>query len=195
MQIIYTNLFNRQLPQRKETNRIFVHHTAGADNSAAEIHQMHIHRGWAGIGYHYIIRANGNLEQGRPESARGAHAGPTANNDSIGIGLTGNFNIQNRQPTIAQMNTLVRIIRDIKQRLGQHITVHKHSEVMATACPGRFFPWDELLKRLLTDIYTVKAGDTLFSIARRYRTTVKNLRTLNNLQTDILTIGQQLIIN
>lgn len=45
-----------------------------------------------------------------------------------------------------------------------------------------------------TGIHIVRAGDTLFSLARLYDTTVDELRRLNNLTTDTLRIGQQLII-
>ena len=38
--------------------------------------------------------------------------------------------------------------------------------------------------------YTVKAGDTLYSIARKYDTTVNKLTTLNNLSSSNLSIGQ-----
>lgn len=43
--------------------------------------------------------------------------------------------------------------------------------------------------------YTVQAGDTLYSIAKRFNTTVDELKRLNNLITNTLTIGQQLLIN
>lgn len=44
------------------------------------------------------------------------------------------------------------------------------------------------------NIYTVKPGDTLYSIARLNNTTVSQLADINNLNTTILSIGQQLII-
>ena len=42
--------------------------------------------------------------------------------------------------------------------------------------------------------YTVVAGDTLYTIARRYGTTVDMIKSLNNLTSDILQIGQILVI-
>ena len=43
-------------------------------------------------------------------------------------------------------------------------------------------------------IYTVKSGDSLYSIAKRYNTTVKDVIDINNLKNTSLTIGQQLRI-
>lgn len=42
--------------------------------------------------------------------------------------------------------------------------------------------------------YTVKKGDTLYSIAKKYNTTVNNIKSLNNLSTSTLRIGQKLKI-
>ena len=45
-----------------------------------------------------------------------------------------------------------------------------------------------------TNTYTVKAGDTLWNIAKRYNTTVEKLMYLNNLSNDLIMIGQKLIV-
>ena len=45
-----------------------------------------------------------------------------------------------------------------------------------------------------TIVYTVKRGDTLYSIAKQYNTTVDEIKRLNNLASDILSIGQVLRI-
>ena len=45
-----------------------------------------------------------------------------------------------------------------------------------------------------TTIYIVQKGDTLYSIANKFNLTVDKLKQLNNLNTDILTVGQELII-
>ena len=203
MQIINNVLtFKRPHTVRRATKRIVVHHTAGHDNSVPEIHQMHLNRGWTGIGYHYIIRANGSIERGRPEHVRGAHAGD-ANVDSIGIGLTGNF--ERAVPRKEQMDALVWLIGDIRRRLGQDISVIRHSDVMATACPGRLFPWAELQARLTQPVppaaqpnealYTVRAGDTLWSIAAARLgngTRATEIQRLNNLSTTVISAGQRL---
>lgn len=42
------------------------------------------------------------------------------------------------------------------------------------------------------DSYTVKAGDTLYQIANMYNTTVDEIKRLNNLTSNILSIGQVL---
>lgn len=44
------------------------------------------------------------------------------------------------------------------------------------------------------NIYTVKSGDSLYSIANKFNTTVSTLKAYNNLGSNILQIGQQLLI-
>lgn len=44
------------------------------------------------------------------------------------------------------------------------------------------------------DTYVVKSGDTLFSIANAYNTSVNNIRDINNLASDTLVVGQQLLV-
>ena len=45
-----------------------------------------------------------------------------------------------------------------------------------------------------TNTYVVKSGDSLYSIARKYNTTVDELKRLNNLTSNVLSIGQVLKI-
>lgn len=44
------------------------------------------------------------------------------------------------------------------------------------------------------DTYTVQSGDSLYKIANRYNTTVDNLMRINNLSTNLLSIGQKLLV-
>ena len=45
-----------------------------------------------------------------------------------------------------------------------------------------------------TEYYTVEPGDSLYSIATKHNTTVNIIKRLNNLSTNLITIGQQLVV-
>lgn len=147
MKIVETNIqFKGDLRKRALTKRAIIHHSASPDVPASTIHGWHLGQKWSGIGYHFVIRVNGAIERGRPEGAIGSHSGPAGNGDSIGIVLTGNF--ETGKPTPEQMESLVWLLRDyLFPKYGQ-LQVMGHKDVMATACPGKNFPWDELRKRL-----------------------------------------------
>ncbi len=50
-------------------------------------------------------------------------------------------------------------------------------------------------KKRVVKYYQVKKGDTLYSIAKKYETTVANLKKINDLTSNTISIGQKLIIN
>lgn len=64
---------------------------ADLDIGAAEIKVMHLQRGFRTIGYHYVIRRDGTVEAGRPESEVGAHV-EGHNQDNLGICMVGGIN-------------------------------------------------------------------------------------------------------
>lgn len=132
--------FVRQPPNRNETNRIILHHTASHDVPAETIHQWHLERGFAGIGYHFVIRKDGNIEQGRHISKQGAHT-KGANGDSVGIVLTGNFDIE--KPTSEQINSLKKLIGRLKDKYGE-LEIGEHRDFNDSSCPGKNFNWQEL---------------------------------------------------
>ena len=45
-----------------------------------------------------------------------------------------------------------------------------------------------------TTTYVVKSGDNLYAIARKFNTTVDTIKKKNNLTSNLLSIGQKLII-
>lgn len=150
MQIRETNLkFNGSLKPRRLTNRIIIHHSDSDQGDVTMIHGWHLNRSWAGIGYHYVILKDGTVERGRPEGYIGAHSGPNGNSDGIGVCLIGRF--MEYEPTEAQMRSLVALIRDIESRNGD-LDIIGHKDVMATACPGRLFPWDKLWTMLKGEV-------------------------------------------
>lgn len=137
--IVETNLDFGTLSERSYTDMVVIHHTGcnDIDASAEQIHGWHLNQGWAGIGYHYVIRKDGTIERGRPEWAIGSHA-YGENSHTIGIHLSGDF--QQAEPTDNQVEKCAMLVADICERYGipmdyEHIV--GHGELMATSCPGK----------------------------------------------------------
>lgn len=65
----------------------------------------------SGIGYHFLVRKDGTIYQGRPEDTIGAHA-KGANHDSIGICAEGDFMKEEMNPL--QLNALIDLVSYIK---------------------------------------------------------------------------------
>lgn len=142
--------FSEKLVARITTDMIVIHHTAKDDMSVADIHDLHLTKGWAGIAYHKVILADGTVENGRPEPMIGAHA-LGANPRSIGIVVDGDFH--SKPPTNAQMDTLVTLTRSYMLKYNIPVeNVVPHREVTpGTECPGEKFPWQEFIDRLRAD--------------------------------------------
>jgi len=47
----------------------------------------------------------------------------------------------------------------------------------------------------MNNLYTVKSGDSLWTIALKYGTTIDSLKALNNLSSDVINVGQVLKVN
>lgn len=141
MVIIETNLNFGTLEKRKETNAIAVHHAAADELSIYDIHEMHLARGYAGVGYHYLVRKDGSIYPGRPIETVGAHASGR-NYDTIGICFEGNYD-QTKTMPLAQLNAGKELVASLKKTYGIDVVL-AHKEINATACPGRYFPFEEI---------------------------------------------------
>lgn len=128
-----------QLSNRTKTDMVVIHHTGNPtdDNlSAEEINASHQAQGWTCIGYHYVIRKDGTIEEGRPHWTVGAHAYGD-NDHTIGIHVCGNFEIG--EPTQAQIESLAMLLANVCYDYGlpidkDHVVAHR--DLMATACCG-----------------------------------------------------------
>ena len=79
---------------RKSTDYIIIHCTATKPSQNIgfeEVNFWHLARGWMGCGYHFIIKRDGVIEDGRTTDAVGAHC-RGKNHNSIGISLVGGMN-------------------------------------------------------------------------------------------------------
>lgn len=106
----------------KTIDAIVIHCTAtraGQDVRAADIDKWHKERGFAMIGYNYVIDLDGTVEAGRPLSRDGAHcntsgvSGRPYNKHSIGIVYVGGLD-KNGNPadtrTLAQKIAMAKLV-------------------------------------------------------------------------------------
>ena len=109
-------------------------------------------RPWLGIGYHFVVGNGRNMGDGEVqatfrwrEQLAGAHAGNrTHNEQGIGICLIGNF--EEQPPTPKQIDATRDLVRQLAKRHAiTRERILRHSDIQATACPGRQFPWDRVL--------------------------------------------------
>lgn len=117
-----------------------------ADLTAADIDAMHKRNGWSGIGYHFVIRRNGDVQLGRPldddhvlePNEVGAHVAGF-NKDSVGVCLVGGLDSAGRAVnnfTDAQWASLDLVVRGLKHRWPK-ATVQGHRDFPGVAkdCP------------------------------------------------------------
>lgn len=110
---------------------------AGRDVTAADIDRWHRQRGFRSIGYHYIVRLDGRIEQGRAESEIGAHCNGH-NATSIGVCYVGGCDAQIRPAdtrTSSQRVALRQLLTGLRARYpGARICGHR--DFAAKACPS-----------------------------------------------------------
>lgn len=141
MNIIENNLKFGAMNTRSKTERIILHHSACSNCSVEQVHQWHLNNKWAGIGYHFLVRKDGSINRGRPEDKVGSHAYDN-NSNSIGICAEGNFEVET-MPDV-QKQAIKELVSYIKNKYN--ITkVQKHRDVNSTACPGKNYPFDEIV--------------------------------------------------
>lgn len=145
MKTIKTNLkFSKALSKRAKTSVLVLHHSSAKSSDAATIHEWHLKNGWAGIGYHFVILKDGTIEEGRPIDKIGAHA-QGHNSDSIGVCFEGDFDTEKTMNS-KQLKAGKELIEYIKGKYP-NIKIVCHRDLMATDCPGKYFPLEKLLNK------------------------------------------------
>lgn len=125
----------------RKIDEIIIHCTAtpeGRDCSAADIRRWHIEeRGFTDIGYHFVIRPDGKVEEGRKLAAAGAHC-LGHNIHSIGIVYVGGCDKAMRPKdtrTAKQRASLSALIRRLLTEFPG-AAVHGHNEYSSKTCPS-----------------------------------------------------------
>ncbi|ADQ04412.1 N-acetylmuramoyl-L-alanine amidase family 2 [Caldicellulosiruptor owensensis OL] len=140
MNIIKPNLkFRGTLQKRALTKYIVLHHADASKATVQDIHRWHLQKGWAGIGYHFYVRKNGEVYEGRPIATIGAHC-LGHNSWSVGICAEGKYNSEIMPPK--QKQALIELINYVK-KLYPAAKVVGHRNLMATDCPGENYPLSE----------------------------------------------------
>lgn len=124
----------------RKINEIIVHCSAtaeGKDFGAADIDRWHKAKGWDCIGYHYVVKLDGTVQEGRPLERMGAHCkGHNAN--SIGVCYIGGLTEDGKTPkdtrTAAQKAALISLIRRLKSNYPG-AKVYGHRDFARKACP------------------------------------------------------------
>ena len=140
MKIIEINLQFKDMNTRKSTERIILHHADAKNCSAEDIHRWHLYNGWAGAGYHFLVRKDGKIYRLRPEDKVGAHA-YGSNYNSLGICFEGDY-MEEDMPA-EQIKAGQELVAYLKNKYAIS-TVQAHRDVCATSCPGDKFPFDEI---------------------------------------------------
>lgn len=136
----------------RKIDKVIIHCSAtkpSMDVGVKEIRGWHKSRGYNDIGYHYVIRRNGQIEKGRDESIAGAHC-RGYNQSSIGVCYVGGIAEDEKTPednrTDAQKRALAQLVRTLKRKYP-NASIHGHNEFANKACPSFN------VKKWLTEVY------------------------------------------
>lgn len=140
--------------------KIVIHHSATNEGNAYNFDEYHRKtKKWKhGLAYHFVIgngthSKDGEIEIGNrwKKQIHGAHTiKMDINRISIGICLVGNFE-EDKKPTYNQFESLVGLVNYLSKRYkisDSNIIQHNQVTKGHTVCPGKNFPYQELLGRL-----------------------------------------------
>lgn len=130
--------------KRASTDFLVVHCAAtkpSANIGAADIDRWHRANGWACVGYHYVIRRDGTVEEGRDVEVIGAHV-ENHNSNSVGICLSGgvsekDVNVPENNFTPAQFAALKALLLRLREKYPKAVIQgHRDFPGVKKACPS-----------------------------------------------------------
>ena len=126
---------------RKSTDYIVIHCAAtkaSMDIGLTEIRKWHVQdNGGRDVGYHYIIRRNGEVELGRSIRDTGAHAAGY-NHKSVSVCMVGGMaedNSAENNFTAQQWTALLDLVKQLKSNYPD-ADVIGHNEISEKECPS-----------------------------------------------------------
>ena len=134
------NLGVNLVKSKRTIKEIIVHCTAtpeGRNETVESIRAMHKTRGFADIGYHYLIYIDGSIHNGRDVNIIGAHC-VNHNSYSIGVCYVGgcdkNLNAKDTR-TDAQKKALVDLLKQLRV-LYPNAKIYGHRNFSSKKCPS-----------------------------------------------------------
>lgn len=133
------------MEKRKITDAIVIHCSAtpeGRAHDVKDIRAWHLARGFADVGYHYVIRLDGVVEPGRREDLVGAHCVESGmNRRSIGICYIGGMDIGMKKVkdtrTPEQRRAILELVRNLQRKYGiPDSRVFGHRDFARKGCPS-----------------------------------------------------------
>ena len=120
----------------------------------------------------------------------------TSNILSIGqrLIISSGSNVPNNVYVVRKGDTLWSIANNFNVSVNDLKSANNKSNNSLSIGEQLIIPGKSTGENVSTTIYTVKSGDNLYSIAKRYNVTVNEIKSLNNLSSNILSIGQKLSI-
>lgn len=120
----------------------------------------------------------------------------TSNILSIGqkLIISNGSNVSNNVYVVKKGDTLWSIANNFNVSVNDLKNANNKSNNSLSIGEQLIIPGKSTGENVSTIIYTVKSGDNLYSIARRYNVTVNEIKSLNNLSSNLLSIGQKLSI-
>jgi len=102
----------------------------GRGDNAETIHHWHLEKNWSGIGYHFVITEEGDIEPGRPIYWTGAHV-RGHNKNSVGICLIGDHTF-----TDAQRSKLFTLIEALLADFPDALVLNHRDLDPGKTCPN-----------------------------------------------------------
>ena len=126
----------------KNVDSIALHHMAHPTADVKTVEGWHINQGWRALGYNFWVGFDGTVYEGR-----GFNLGAGVENENghiISIGFQGDYHSKDVKMPDAQFNAGVDIIKYLVGKVPSIKKIGGHGEYMATACPGQYFPLEEM---------------------------------------------------
>lgn len=130
------------VPWSRRTGFVVHYSAASPDQTPRQIQNYHMDaRGWADIGYNFLVDDEGRIYEGRGWTTLGAHASGH-NEETIGVCWIGRDRAGVKDTPAVALAAIRWLYDEACRRAGRALRKLGHRDVGATACPGdELYAW------------------------------------------------------